>query len=112
MLDGLWSVQFYVPPSGSAVFGSGVVVFNNGSIRGGDSTYYYTGNYQITNGQFKANVSIIHYSGPYNNVLGHGIKQTDVSLTGTPDSNDFEIFGSAPSLQQQVAVRLERLSNL
>lgn len=112
MIDGLWSAQFYVPPTGSAIFGSGVVVFNNGTIKGGDSTYYYTGSYKIENGYFSAKVSIIHYSGPYNNVLGHGVKQTDVSLSGTPDSNEFEVSGSSPSLQKQVAVRLERLATL
>jgi hypothetical protein len=112
MIDGLWSAQFYVPPSGIAIFGSGVVVFNDGSIKGGDGNYYYTGSYQISNGQFTASVSIIHYSGPYNNVMGHGIQKTDVSLSGTPDSQEFEVSGSSPSLQTPVSVRLERLSNL
>ncbi|PPC92990.1 MAG: hypothetical protein CTY33_09880 [Methylotenera sp.] len=112
MIDGLWSAQFYVPPSGSAIFGSGVVIFNNGSIKGGDSTYYYTGNYRLINEQFEANVSIIHYSGPYDNILGYGVKQTDVFLSGTFDSNEFEVSGRSSSLQQPVSVRLERLSNL
>lgn len=112
MIDGLWSAQFYVPPSGTAIFGSGVVVFNGGSIKGGDSNYYYTGSYQITNGQFTASISITHYSGLYNNVMGYGIQTTDVTLSGTPDSQEFEVSGTSPSLKTPVSVRLERLSNL
>lgn len=112
MIDGLWSAQFYVPPSGTAIFGSGVVVFYDGSIKGGDSTYYYTGNYQIGNGQFTASVSIIHYSGPYNNVMGDAVKKTEVTLSGTPDSHEFEVSGSSPSLKTPICVKLERLSNL
>lgn len=112
MIDGIWSAQFYVPPSGAGVFGSGVVVFSNGSISGGDSTYYYRGNYKIINGKFSATVSIIHYSGPYNNVMGVGTKQTDITLTGDVDQHEFEVSGISPTLKSPIAVWLEFLSKI
>ena len=112
MLNALWSVQFSVPPSGTGVFGSGVVVLQNGSIRGGDGSYYYKGSYQINGDIFIAEVSIIHYSGPFNNVLGVGVKQTQITLSGTIDANEFEVTGQSKSLQKPITVRLERLEGL
>lgn len=112
MLNALWSAEFFVPPAGTAIFGSGVAVLNNGTIRGGDSTYYYTGTYQINNGVFTADVSIVHYSGPLNNVLGTEIKKIHVTLTGTPDAHEFEASGISKENQQPITVRLERLTGL
>jgi hypothetical protein len=112
MYDGLWSAEFFVPPSGTGVFGSGIAVLNNGKIRGGDASYYYIGSYRIDNGIFIADVSIIYYSGPYNNILRNGVKQTNVTVSGIPDSNEFEVTGQSESLQKQISVRLERLYNL
>ena len=112
MLEALWSVNFTLIPTGTAIFGNGVAVLNNGNIRGGDSTYYYTGTYQINNGVFTADVSIIHYSGPLNNVLGTEIKKTQVTLTGTPDTHEFEASGISKEHQQPITVRLERLTGL
>jgi T3SS negative regulator,GrlR len=41
-MNGLWTVEF---GSSSGLFGGGVVVFQNGQILGGDSLYYYVGEY-------------------------------------------------------------------
>jgi hypothetical protein len=116
-VNALWSVQFYVPPSGSAVFGSGVVVLNNGKISGGDTNYYYDGSYTIVNGVFKSEVYAIHYSGNYNNVVGVGIKKVKYSLVGNADSQEFEINGHVVEIEgnpvnngSPIAAKLERLA--
>ncbi len=110
-LNALWAVNFFIPPSGTAVFGSGVVVLNNGTLRGGDSTYYYTGNYEVNQGVFTAQVKIIHYSGPYNNLVG-SVSETEVVLKGASDQHEFEISGQYVNPQQSVTAKLERLAEL
>src|SRR5260370_22162303 len=39
-MEGLWTAEF---GSSIGIFGGGAVVFRDGRIMGGDSTYYYTG---------------------------------------------------------------------
>jgi T3SS negative regulator,GrlR len=111
MLNALWSVNFFLPPSGTAVFGSGVVVLNNGTVRGGDATYYYAGSYEINQNIFIAKVKLIHYSGPYDNLLGP-VREAEVELKGIPDQNEFEITGHYLNSNQLVTAKLERLVGL
>jgi hypothetical protein len=44
-MNGLWTAEF---GSSTGMFGGGVAVFRDGTIMGGDSTYYYTGDYKLT----------------------------------------------------------------
>lgn len=69
MIEGLWSVEFY---ANTGYVGAGVIVFETQRIFGGDSTYYYLGDYLIDNktGNVHANVTVKHYFGPKNNVFG------------------------------------------
>lgn len=48
-MEGLWTVEF-----GSTIgqFGAGVVVLQNGIVRGGDNAYYYTGTYEQHGSRF------------------------------------------------------------
>ncbi len=43
-MEGLWTAEF---GSSIGIFGGGAVVFRDGRIMGGDSTYYYTGEYSL-----------------------------------------------------------------
>lgn len=43
-MNGLWTVEF---GSSTGSFGGGVVVLNEGKILGGDSLYYYEGEYVL-----------------------------------------------------------------
>lgn len=47
MIEALWSAEF---TSNVGNFGAGVAVLETDRILGGDSQYYYVGNYQIVNG--------------------------------------------------------------
>ncbi|OGV77791.1 MAG: hypothetical protein A3I83_06715 [Methylotenera sp. RIFCSPLOWO2_02_FULL_45_14] len=109
MLEALWSVTFIVPTFGS--YGAGVVVLENGTVRGGDSTYYYVGNFRVKDDVVTADVSINHYFGPLNNVFGN-IEKTQVSLSGKPDYESFELTGKSTDLQIPIAVRFKRIAEL
>ncbi|MFZ0564190.1 MAG: GrlR family regulatory protein, partial [Terriglobales bacterium] len=54
-IDGLWTVEF---ASSIGSFGGGVTVFKDGKISGGDNTYFYLGEYQITGASFRATLRV------------------------------------------------------
>ena len=109
MLEALWSVTFVVPTSGS--YGAGVVVLENGTVRGGDSAYYYVGNFRVKDDVFIADVSINHYFGAPNNVFGN-IQKTEVTLSGKPEYEAFELSGKSKDLQIPIIVRFKRIAEL
>lgn len=80
MIDGLWSVHFGVPSQHS--FGTGVVIFNNGKVYGGDASYYYIGSYKLDTGNVYTNLKIKHHTGDKDNVLGAGIDEVELNLSG------------------------------
>ena len=89
-LEGLWSVEFGVPSAGT--YGAGIVVFFNGNIYGGDTGYYYVGNYEFKDdSNVTANISVKHHYGPKNNVLGQGIGEVDLTLSGVASPEKFTI---------------------
>ena len=42
-MQGLWTIEF---GSNAGVFGSGVIILRDGTIKGGDASYYYDGSYE------------------------------------------------------------------
>lgn len=109
MLEALWSVTFVVPSSGN--YGAGVVVLENGTARGGDSYYYYVGNYKVKEEIIVADVSINHYFGQPNNVFGN-IKKTRVTLSGKIDYETFELTGKSEDMNLPIVVRFQRLAEI
>lgn len=109
MIEALWSVKFIVPNNGA--YGAGVVVLENGLIRGGDSNYYYLGNFEVRDGGIRASVNIHHYFGPLNNVFGP-LTQVEVSLSGGIAYDRFTMTGTAKGLPQTVYVELERIAEI
>ncbi len=109
MLEALWSVTFIVPSSGS--YGAGVVVLENGTVRGGDSAYYYVGNFRVKDDVLIAEVTINHYFGAPNNVFGN-IQKTHVILSGNPNYEGFDVTGKSTDLQIPISVRFKRIAEL
>ena len=54
-IDGLWTVEF---GSSAGSFGGGVALFRDGTVLGGDSLYYYIGDYSLQAGTLKATLRI------------------------------------------------------
>lgn len=65
-LEGLWLVQF----KGIQGDGGGVAVFSNGRILGGDSGYYYVGNYVIDGTSLSGTIHVANFLPRVPNVLG------------------------------------------
>ena len=64
--EGLWLVEF----STQIGQGTGVVVLTKGKILGGDSNYYYTGDYVLNGTIVRGTLTTTHYNGPPTSVFG------------------------------------------
>jgi hypothetical protein len=72
---GLWMAEF---GSSLGLYGTGVVVFTEERLLGGDSGYYYSGHYQLLDYKnFTAQVEINQYNASYESVFGSSL------ITGT-----------------------------
>ena len=66
-IDGLWTIEFI---STLHLVGSGVAVFNDRRLLGGDEGYYYSGRYDTENGQFSGTVHVTRYNPKSLSVFG------------------------------------------
>ena len=107
-LDGLWTAQF----TGKEVAGSGVVVFSNGKLFGGETGFYYIGTYESDGKVVKARVMIRNFDPALPSGFGiPGDYEMDVSgvfqddkITGTA------IIANQP--QHSLGIRLTKKANL
>ena len=109
MLEALWSVEFV---SNTGVFGAGVVVFETGRLFGGDSQYYYVGNYQVKDSKVSATISVNHYSGAPNSVFG-ARERFSIVVSGDIEDRVMEIYGHLEEEpEMEIAIRLTRRAEL
>ncbi|MEG6585425.1 GrlR family regulatory protein [Dendrosporobacter sp. 1207_IL3150] len=81
----LWLVKF---TSSAGGYGSGVISFANSRVFGGDSTYYYSGSYQVRDNEI---IATIH------------VKQ---------HSEGISIFGSYPEFDLEMTGNIQQLSSV
>ena len=110
MIEALWAVYFVAPNQGDS--GAGVVVLENGTIRGGDSSYYYVGDFRVKEETLLiANVSVNHYDGALNNIFGP-VKKINVVLTGNISYEEFTLTGNSVETRQPVIVKFKRIAEI
>ncbi len=89
-INQLWAAEFI---SNVNISGSGIAVFDAGRIFGGDSNYYYLGNFNINNAGFiKAVVKVTHFAGQPYSIFGNR-KEFSLSLSGEFNSPVMELGG-------------------
>lgn len=107
-LDGLWIVQF----TGKEILGSGVAVFNNGKVLGGETGFYYIGNYESDGKVVKARVVIRNFDPAMPSGFGIvGDYEMDVSAM----LQDNQMTGTAmitDKPQHSLGIRLTKKANL
>ncbi len=109
MLEALWSIEFI---SNLNIFGSGVVIFETGRIFGGDTRYYYTGWYEVKNGNLQGELDVVNYNGEPWSVFGT-MDRFSLILSGNPSEKRFDIGGSMkedPS--KEILIRLIKRAEL
>lgn len=94
MQNGLYKVAFSTPLGE----GYGVVVLENGTLRGGDSMMFYIGSYTETQGQFTASVDVdVHSEVPgMVSVFGPGRNRVHIDLKGQSTDSSANASGTSP----------------
>lgn len=95
MKNGLYSIHVTLQ-DGREGKGSGVVMFRDGKILGGDAYLYYTGSYMVKGDTFKGEVLVQrHTSSPDANPLFGGPSPVGVGVSGTFTDKDAVMDGTA-----------------
>ncbi|MDI6800398.1 MAG: hypothetical protein QMD53_07075 [Actinomycetota bacterium] len=64
----LWTAHFATT---TGVPGTGIIVFSEGNLYGGDERHYYFGKYKtLPNQSLEADLKIVHHYGPRDTVFG------------------------------------------
>lgn len=108
-LDGFWIVKFTAP----GISGSGVVLFSNGKVFGGETGFYYVGTYRSEEKVVKARVMVRNFDP--NVPTGFGIAgdyEMDVSATWQDEisMNGTAIITNRP--QYSLGLNLTKKANL
>jgi hypothetical protein len=95
MNNGLYSIHVTLL-DGRVGKGSGVVVFRDGKIVGGDAFLFYTGTYTVKGKTFKGEVLVQrHTSSPDANPLFGGPSPVGIGVSGTFTDTRGEMTGTA-----------------
>ncbi len=79
-MNGLWTAEF---GSCAGVFSGGVLVFQNGTILGGDGGYFYTGEYSLTESDFKATILLSPFIDDFQSIFKTANQKLTLSLAGS-----------------------------
>lgn len=83
MKNGLYSIHVSLQ-DGRSGKGSGVIVFRDGKILGGDAYLFYTGSYTAKDGSFKGEVLVQRHTSSLDaNPLFGGPSPVGIGVTGT-----------------------------
>lgn len=94
--NGLWIIEFI---STLKREGKGVITLSNGRLSGGDSGYYYTGDYDINDGKIIGNIIAIKHNPNWESVFGN-IDSFKLSFFGEVNSDHFSAIGSVVGMPQ------------
>src|ERR1700753_683068 len=95
MKNGLYSIHVNLL-DGRSGKGSGVILFRNGQILGGDAYLFYTGSYTTSGSSFKGEVLVQrHTRSPDANPLCGGRNPLGIGVTGTFPDNAALMSGTA-----------------
>ena len=96
MKNGLYSIHVTLL-DGRIGKGSGVILFRNGQILGGDAYLYYTGSYTVKGDTFKGEVLVQRHTSPRgdDNPLFGGPAPVGIGVSGTFNDTTAEMTGTA-----------------
>jgi hypothetical protein len=96
MRNGLYSIHIALL-DGRDGRGSGVVVFRDGQIRGGDAFLYYVGHYKVVGDGFKGEVLVMQHtrSAEQSPLFGNTKDPVGIGVSGTFTDNAATMNGTA-----------------
>lgn len=77
MINGLWTINFQIPGQKRVL----VLVFHDGKVQGGNTEYYYDGEYAINGNSISGNILAKHYNGSTDPAF-RGAKEIELDFTG------------------------------
>jgi hypothetical protein len=108
-LNGLWTASF---ASGTDDSGAGVVVLLDGTILGGNSSYYYTGTYLMDGPSFRGRMTATHFFGDLSKIFGP-LRSIRLVVEGTGTEQVIMAQGFAPTEpSRRINIRLQRVKEL
>src|SRR5215468_6631652 len=114
MKNGLYSIHVTLL-DGRVGKGSGVILFRDGQILGGDAYLFYTGSYTVKGDTFKGEVLVQRHTSPRNddNPLFGGPAPVGIGVSGTFTDTTAEMTGPALAAKasQIFGATLRRLAN-
>jgi hypothetical protein len=98
-IEGLYVVEFGDVAIGGQTYycNGGVVVLETNHIFGGDSGYYYLGNYTIKDSQFEATVKIVKHNPTWEDAFGSTSPSFNIKVQATQQRHHRGIYGAARS---------------
>jgi hypothetical protein len=109
MKNGIYAVQFGVGATMSK--GSGVIVYRDGNVRGGDAGYAYIGNVSGEGGSLSGELEIVRHTPGYPSVFGD-VDSFQLSVTGNEFPNDTAGFDAGatafPGHRLKISMQLIR----
>jgi hypothetical protein len=100
MIDGLWTAKIQAGANST----SGVLVFTNERVLGGDSGFMWNGTFKVSGDSLKADIHVKNYDPSVPPRL-FGATEYDVSMYGNIKSDTISATGSSP-VYQGVSVSL------
>ena len=109
MLEAMYGVEFV---SNLNDGGYGVVVLETGRLLGGDSSFVFVGNYEVKNGNIKAEVKCTNDRNRLQSIFGD-IKEFNLHLEGKPEYKEFILQGyMIENPAMKIAIKLTRRAEL
>ena len=104
MKNGFYAVSFSTPLGA----GNGIAFVQDGIIRGGDSSIYYLGNYNVDSNAVAAEVTTNRHAAGLASIFGKD--NVHITLSGTFSDTDANLTGSAPEAPG-IQVALKRIGD-
>jgi hypothetical protein len=98
MFDGLWTGEWRSNIN-NLQFGTGVVIFRQGKVFGGNDRFYFVGTYHSTGNCFDGNLNVTYHAGEPLGIFGLAdINQSeDMAITGQLTGDEIKLEGTLQS---------------
>ena len=110
-IEALWQLKFATVEDDEVFAGGGVIIFKTGRVFGGDSSFYYLGEYTLEDGEFTCHVQVRrHWEGLR---AATAFENAHLTLRGKYAGNAFTVRGTMQEDATVVVVaKLQRLADL
>lgn len=108
-VEGLWTVSFH---SNFQTFGTGVAVFVQDRILGGDAAYYYDGNVKIQGNRAEASIKVVRFNKAGMAIFGN-LDSFNLKVSGDITAPEMELHGNmVEQPNMKITIKGKKISNI